>query len=204
MKNIFKNNLGMTLMELMVSAGIIAIMSTLYIANYRTYDSSGELARVAHELVNDIRLMQNYALGLKKYDPGTGVPEMPTGWGIRMGNRPDDEEYREYRLYADRDGYLKYRHSQDDGASIELYRLVKFPPNIRVQEFDVDGENDRYFYFIFSPPDPQIYIKRAGNDGIKFLSEPTVYDQAVITLLNESSGQTINIAVNRFGLIDIN
>jgi len=193
----------MTLMELIVTTSIIAIMSTLYIANYRTYNSSGELDRVAHELANDIRLMQNYALGLKQYDPGSG-PIIPAGWGIRMGNRPSGGENLEYRLYADRDGYLKYQHSQDGNAFRELYKIIKFPSDIHVQEFDVDGNNDRYFYIIYSPPDPQINIKRAGNDGVNFLNNSTVYNEAVITLKKGDDGPTIDIIINRYGLIDIN
>ena len=103
MKNIFKNKSGMTLIELLVSISIIATMSTLYIVNVRSYNKSGDLINAAHELANNIRLAQNFALGLKEADFGSG-PEMPgNGWGIYI-KTPDPF----YVIYAVSDANVTY------------------------------------------------------------------------------------------------
>lgn len=83
-----KNNSGFTLLEVLVSASIMIIMSGVFLVNYQRYKSQGELDMAVQLVITNIRKVQGYALASKVDEIGPDVTSPPTvpniGWGIQF------------------------------------------------------------------------------------------------------------------------
>ena len=90
---IIKNNLGFTMVEMIVSIGIVAMIAGIFLANYRGSDRSNQLNLAAEELASNIRLAQSYSLGLVEFEGVT-----PGAWGV---NLKTGDDY--YIIFADSD-----------------------------------------------------------------------------------------------------
>ena len=68
---------GMTLIELLTSIAVIALISGIFLANYHSNIKRTDLTMTSQTAVADIRLAQGNALGLLKYQG-----QVPAGgWG---------------------------------------------------------------------------------------------------------------------------
>ena len=185
-------------MELLISIGIIATMSTLYIVNVRSYNQSGDLLNAAHEMANNIRLAQNFSLGLKEYD-NAGTNVMPAGgWGLYMRRTALDSppENTFYIIYADWRNNQLHWYSPD-----EYFRTINLPNGIRIQDLVLynfsGGSNGRDNASItYQPPDPHVNICRNSAQCDHWAME--------IILEEIATSNTITVRLNVHGLVDIN
>lgn len=191
MKNPFKNSNGFTLVELLVSTAIIATMSALVVANFRKGGKEGTLRMAAQKLASDIRMMQGNSLGLKSI-AGT-YPK--GGWGWR-GN---ENESNFYYLFADFDGNKRYSIGN---VPEELSQKIVLPPGVTIKSLEADGLDRKYLYAVFLPPDPKVEISLANSSESSSVLVSTDNKKATITL-TDTSGKTIKVTVNIFGLVDV-
>lgn len=178
MKNIIKNNKGFTLVEIIVSVSIIGLISGLFLTNYHGTKNSSELIMAARKLSSDIRVAQNYTLGLKKFKG-----DLPYGgWGLNFNSTNNDR----YILFADmnEDPALGYTYE-----AVEQYQEIKLPRNIIISAIEVDGVPKSFLNLVFEPPYSKVYANLDNNKNSK------------IILTNGE--KTIEVFVNFFGLIDI-
>lgn len=154
---------GMSLIEMTVSIAMVAIIATLFIANYRSANKRTDLLMAAQTLVADLHLAQNNTLGLVKYNGA--VPA--GGWGVHF-----DTAQNSYTMFADRDapgadGYMKYDASEGETNEGEINygaRVTTLPPEIEITELQTDGpELNTQVNVTFLPPDPQTNIYRVNN-----------------------------------------
>ena len=135
-------DLGFTLLELIVAIGILTLVTTLSLANYRGADNSNSLQLEAYKIVADLRQLQNMALSASEFDEA-----VPTGgWGISYTAGTSS-----YYLFADIDGGVDY-----DDAS-ELYRTVELKNGI---QFAAGSSG----VIAFEPPDPIINFSGAAAE----------------------------------------
>jgi len=204
-----QNNLsGHTLVELLVGLAIIGFISAMVVVNVRNTGKTSSLDNAALKLVSDIRLVQDYSLGLRGYEPISDFPHW--GWGIRFF-----ETGSEYRLFADWDqttagkavdGKDKYRATEDSGAYREREKIVSLPDNVIISELNIGGSTNRnYAYLIFEPPDPTVIITAADdeNDDVLDINRAAGTSFLELSLQDTSSGRTVDVIINSFGLIDI-
>jgi len=169
---------GFTLVELIVSVSIIALVSSIFLANFHKYGSKGNVDMSAQKIASDIRMIQSYAFGLKEFNGSR--PE--GGWGIYFNKANNDE----YIVFADdNDGH--------DYDVLEEYRTIK-TNNTQISNLKVNGTNKNWISVIAEPPNPTIWI----CDNTPDCSTTT---NAEIIL--ESSDEQKTIEINCFGLIDI-
>lgn len=190
--NLRINKKGFTLIELMVTIGIIVFMSAFILANFRRAGDKTELRAVAQKLMSDIKLVQNNALGLKKFNGG-----LPEGWGIFFDS--NDGNNNKYTLFADTHNFQEYDLD-------EKYLEIQMPSNIIISDnfsgLDSAGNpfsNFRYLGIIMEPPDPVVHVNAGHNTH---LSHSVDSRETTITLQNRR-GDTIDIKINKFGLVDI-
>ena len=69
-----------SLIEMVVSLGIVALIASLFIANYHAANSRSDVVMAAQKLIADIHQAQNNSLGLVQY--GTTTPA--GGWGLHF------------------------------------------------------------------------------------------------------------------------
>ncbi len=174
-----KNNLGFTLVELLVSIFIIAIISGIFLANYNFAEKSSGLSMAAQKLVSDIRQAQNFALGLKEFK--SNKPK--GGWGVYF--RKNDNKYI---IFADVNENGLYDTS-------ELFKEIYFSRNLRIVDFDPHNGSVNDAQIVFIPPDPDIEI----NYSVGFNDEITI----ILSTLESGSTNSIGVLLNIFGLIDV-
>lgn len=174
MQKYLKNNSGFTLVELLVSISIIAIISGLFLANYRGGEKSNQLNLSAQELASNFRLAQNHALGLLDFEDAT-----PYGWGVNIDTQNDY-----FVVFANLDG----NYSFDDN---EEYLRINLSKGVGFDSILVDETSSLDLNVVFTPPDPTTHINNSDAS-----------EEAVITLKNQS-GQTKAVSINFFGLVEV-
>ncbi len=176
-----KNLFGFTLIELMVSISIIAIISSMYLVNYRSANKATQLSLAMQKLSSDIRLAQNYSLGLVDFNGE--IPE--GGWGVHF-NQGDNF----YTIFADSFDDTIGSYTFDDSS--EEFRKINLPKGVSIDSIAIGDTPDMEssLDIVFLPPNPTTYINGVDNTKAK------------ITLKN-TDNNTSDIEVNFFGLIDI-
>lgn len=185
------NKKAFTLIEMVVSIAIITIVTTLFIANYRSTNTRTDLVMTAQNLVADLHLAQNNTLGLVKYNG-----EVPAGgWGIAF-----DKAKNYYVLFADLDapdttGYLNMDAATE--ARTEYGgRLTYFSPDITITKLTTTGEVENNEVNVdFLPPDPKTNIYRVGAGATSSALE--------IELTERQNNSIKTVRVNFLGLVEV-
>jgi prepilin-type N-terminal cleavage/methylation domain-containing protein len=169
------NKKGFTLVEVLTSIFIIAILSAVILVNYRQSNRQYALLRSANKLAQDIRRAQQMAMTTKEY--GGSIP--PGGYGIYI-NTGDTS----YILYAD-------NNPADPPGGNEIYEpgdfvteTINFESGVSVQSV-----NPSPLSVNFKPPDPTTKISNGASE----------MNEGVITLTLQSKTKTIK--VNKSGLV---
>lgn len=181
MKNFFshKNNDGLSLIELVVSIFIITMITGLFLANYHSAKLRNELLNTANLISGNIRTAQNNSLGMVKYSSS----QPAVSWGVNFQTASPNQ----FIVFADINGNNVYnageaQNTQTLPAGIRISSLRAGTPLTGTSPVNI----------IFQPPNPKTIINNQD------------YSAAQITIIDTKSGQTKNIDVNFFGLIDVN
>ncbi len=179
-----------TLIEMVVSISMIAMVTALFIANYRSANKRTDLIMTAQNLVADIHLAQNDTLGLVKYN--NAVPA--GGWGIAFDVNKDY-----YTLFADLDspetaGYM----SMDEATEARPEyggRITRLPTDIRISKLTMEGGTDIASGNVtFLPPDPRTNIFDATTATSSSLE---------IELTEGRNNTKKTVRVNFLGLVEV-
>lgn len=183
LNKIRKNLIGFSLIELLVSISIIALISVVFMVNYHSTNKRSELNVAKQKLASDIRLAQNYSLGSKTYD---GVNTPSGGWGVHFVTDASD-----YIIFADGGVVIadpNGNHVYDVGEDIETKTL---PAGVTISSLSPADTFD----IVFFPPNPDIYIY--GRDVFDLQAA-----EATIDIKENINNSTATVTVNYFGLID--
>jgi type II secretory pathway pseudopilin PulG len=191
MKTIFISERGYTLIELLVSMGIIIILTLVFTINYNFANSRTDLTLVAQKLVSDLHAAQNDALGLSKYNGA--VPA--GGWGLSLSTAKTT-----YTLFADlnapgNSGYLQY-DPPTEGVISYGARVITLPPGVVISNLQTDQASSTAAVNVtFLPPDPQTNIYDVGS---------TATSSTLLITLKEAQDNTIKtVRVNFLGLAEV-
>lgn len=182
---------------MVVSLGIIMLISIIFIANYRSSNKRTDLIMTAQSLVADIHAAQNNSLGLVKY--GDDVPA--GGWGVNF-NKDDNI----YSIFADlnpplEDGSLSFNPDTEADRNSGA-RQISLSGEIEIEELrifsglngTVENTTDNASV-TFLPPDPKtnIYNETSISTGT-----------ALTVKLKEVNGEgRRTIKINFLGLIEM-
>jgi prepilin-type N-terminal cleavage/methylation domain-containing protein len=180
------NNKGFTLIEILVSLSVIAILTVIFLANYRGGRQGVDLNLVAQKVASDIRTAQNNSLGSVLY--GGSLPA--GGWGVHF-----DTADKSYLLFADVNNNKVY----DDNEALPTSGGLNFafPADLTISDITGDslsGNNSHAKLDVtFLPPNPttRIYWDQTASSGY-----------AVITLKHKADYKTADVVINILGLID--
>ena len=168
-----KNVFGFSIVELVVAISIMVLITSVFLTNYHDANNKSKLTLATQKLVSDIRLSQNYSLGLKEFNGNFSLG----GWGIYLATTSPS-----YIIFADENGNFSYNEG-------EKYQTILFN-DIVISNIAIDTAESEDANIVFEPPNPNTKIESSGN-SIK------------ITLKNENENSTKTIEVNSLGLIDI-
>jgi prepilin-type N-terminal cleavage/methylation domain-containing protein len=185
--NFFKFQKGFTMMELLVSVSIIALLMGIFITNYRGGSRQLELSLAAQKLASDIRLAQNKCLGSAEYNGA--VPE--GGWGIYFDKSVNNKRYL---IFADLNNNKLYDVGE---ATVDYGGMIEdLPANISVDNLKFNVSNTTRLDITFVPPDPTTNIYNSS-----FSPATTTLGSIVLRESVNNSVSTVN--VNSFGLIEV-
>lgn len=194
---------GFTLIELVVSISIIALVTGIFLANYSSANRRSDLTMTAQKMVTDIRLAQNYGLGLSRYglSGSTNVPA--GGWGVHF----DLTNYgnTKYLIFADDDGDSTFDAGEDNvsyGAQV-----TSLPANIIIDSLTVGTVVGTSVGFstqtksdiTFLPPDPITTINSPNN----YSEDPATNKQVDIILKDLKTNNIKTVRVNYLGLAEV-
>lgn len=179
-----------TMIEMIVSVSIIAIVTALFVSNYHDSNSRTDLTIAAQSLVADLHAAQNNTLGLTKYNdllPGGG-------WGVHF-----EKDKNSYVIFADLDapeevGYMKY-DPVIEGSTRYGARTVELAKGISLISLKTSNLENQQVNVTFLPPDPQTNIYRVLDNATS-----TALD---IQLKNEKTGELKTVRVNFLGLVEV-
>ena len=103
MKHSFKNIQGFTLVELVVSIGIFALMTTLLLAKYGTFNQGIILTNLAYDVALTVRNAQSYGLNVKSA-PTAGEnfsSDFNYSYGVHFSSNSNT-----FTFFKDADNYL--------------------------------------------------------------------------------------------------
>jgi len=124
MSHYFKNKeRGFTLIELMVTIGIMAVILTVILMNQRNYTEVASLSNLADSLSLTISQAQAYGIAVKEVSPGSA--DFGTAYGITLSILSSGSN-TSYLFFADKNGNGYYDGSWScpvDGASECLERV---------------------------------------------------------------------------------
>lgn len=180
--------LGFSLIELIVSISIIALLSALFLANYRSTSRRTDLVMAAQTLVTDIRFAQANALGLIKYDD-----EVPAGgWGIyASAANVAANGNTGYTLFADENDD-QIMNTGEAAANLGGKR-IDLPPNIVIDRLTLGTSEVSAANITFLPPDPITRLR--GSAGTSTVLE--------IRLREKVNDTTKTVRVNFLGLVEV-
>jgi prepilin-type N-terminal cleavage/methylation domain-containing protein len=164
---------GFTLIETIVSISIVAVISVLFLANYKYASQQATLNNAARKLASDTRTAQSYTLGSKEFNCG-GVNKVPPGgWGVLIS-----PTLNSYTLFADCNGNKLYEAD-------EKYKENDLPGDVEITSPSWSVP------ITFVPPDPDTYIEAEASVSL------------TITLRNKITNRTKDIFINFLGLVDL-
>lgn len=188
MRKLILNRGGFTLVELLVSIAIIAMISTLVMTDYAKNGKAGNLRMGAQKMASDIRLMQGNSLGLRNFQGNRASG----GWGFR-GKKTDGYYY----LFADMDGNRMF-------TAGELYQKVDLPPGITITNIEADGDaNKNILSTVYLPPDPKVKINITDDESALLPAPPLSDWKKSVLTLTDAQNNSIKVVVNIFGLVDV-
>lgn len=162
-----KSNKGLTLVEILVVAGLIAFVSVLVVRNFNY--SRLNLERVANVMASDIRLAQQLAMSAHQYQgSGDPAPRNRCGYGVTGSSKDDSDpnnDTRRYSIYAgpptvnpdgtpnNNCGQSGYERHQDE----PFYKSNILDSRINFN--DNPGLGLIFDDIFFVPPGPTVYYK---------------------------------------------
>ena len=170
-----KFNKGVTMIELLVTMTMIAIISSVVFASRGSMEDKLALQRAAYTLSQHFREAAEMAMG--SAEGSCGGKEL-CGFGLYFNTS-------DYGFFIDCAPNCDTSNHRKDGQDDVELRLVSLEGNIEISGTSPDALN-----VLFCPPDPMVYI-----NGVEWNRE------GVITLELES--ETRDISINSAGKIEI-
>ncbi len=195
-KNIKKNQKGLTLAEGLVSLGIIVILSGIVFANYNSGNKKARVDGAALNLASDIRVLQSNAMSLKS---NAGNPTLG-GWGFFTRLNATGESTA-YDLFSD-PGPGEFSVYDQATEKVETVDLTK--DAVKIKNIKGDGAsltNNWGALIVFVPPDPKIILCDDNPGGS--ISCNTNFDEIEITLSDKNDTYEKKVIINKAGLVDV-
>ena len=190
-KIIQQDKKAFTLIEMVISISIIAMVTALFIANYRSANKRTDIIMTAQNLVADMHLAQNNTLGLVKYNDA--VPA--GGWGLAFNV---NQNY--YTLFADLDapgtsGYMNMDAATEANPNYGG-RVTRLPEGITISKLTTTGSTTNDTVDVtFLQPDPRTNIYRVTAAATSTALE--------IELKEARNNSIKTIRVNFLGLAEV-
>lgn len=180
---------GFTIIELIITMSVFALLSTVAIANFKNVDNSLVLRNVANQVALVIRKAQ--ISGVSVMGIGTGASEVFPSYGAYFNTASPTT----FILFADRNENKVYDASASPAELVQRYTLAQgytIKSLIGNQKTASPGSSANPLSITFTRPNPEATIRGGA----------TSYSDAEV-VLQSKAGSTKTIVVWRSGQISI-
>lgn len=179
---------GFTLIELIITVSIIALITGVFLANYYGGESQSQLLNATSALMRDLRLAQTKGAAHVSYGSDNSV-----GWGISLAAASST-----YVLFADVNGNHVYDGAAES-VTLKGGRTATLPEGIIIDTIKPEGTSDysdvAFITFYYESGVLRAYLT---NNSLSF-SVPLE-----ITLKDTNTDATKTVIINAYGLISSN
>lgn len=207
MMNYFKKNKniqGFTIVELLVSIGIFAMMTALLLAKYGTFNQGVILTNLAYDVAITIRNAQSYGLNVRSASRTLDKFEISTGGGVYGVHFSNEEKMNnKFQFFVDSitppevppDGIYQVSEKLSE-TTIQRGSIVKRLCIVRSGSVceNIAGSID----ITFARPDPNARIK-----GTLTIGGPEIIGNSAEITLQATDGSTKTVQVNSTGQISV-
>lgn len=190
-----KNNKGFTIIELMVSVAIFALMTTLLLAKYGTFNQGILLTNLAYDMALTIRNAQSYGLNVKSAPTATETYssdfDSPYGVHFEIANP------KRFIFYVDRNGDHTYNSGEE--ISITTIKGGTYISSMCINDCSSYNSGYQVISFTFKRPDPNATIYALKTKGYAVANK----DGSARITLTASDGEIKYIIVNSNGQISV-
>jgi len=175
-------NKGFTLMELLVSFGIVVLLTGIVLFRYRVLDNRFSVVSAAHTLVQDMRKMQEKSISGEEV-AGPISAQIPLSYGVYFSN----SNLTQYILYADLSSSLTPNQYDKGEDTIIDNVFLKTGLSFGFEDIDISS----------------IDVNFMGPSPItKILADTSEQDTETIDLkVGEHTNLTQQVLINKAGLI---
>jgi putative endonuclease len=199
-----KSSAGFTLVELMVSIGIMVMITLIAVSGRAQYDGSLLLTNLAYDISLSIREAQVYGVNVKKSNATITGDQFDASYGVNFSTSPNDRYY----LFAD----LNENRNYDGGD--QLVRTYMIKNNNKIAGVCAGAANcspgSGTLNVTFHRPDPEACLSPGPVTGTatstKYTltcTEKTGNKQARITVSSANGLSTRCIKVSSAGHISV-
>jgi len=173
------NQKGFTLIELLVATSVIVIISSIFLADYKTGQRQFALERSAHKLAQDLRRAEELSMSAKSYDCGNDDYKMK-GYGI---NFITDNNFYSLQARCEHKDYpgdpLFYNEQTIEEIDLEKKVIISglttnpldvffYPP---VPETDLGGTNEAVITLSIETEPSQAKSVKANKTGLIYVAD---------------------------------
>lgn len=196
---------GFTLVEMLISLAIFAVITAMAVANFRAGEQGDELRVSARLVASTVRRAQTQSVAGSSVffchggadegkmcltgedtecNGGLCTMDIPDSWGVHISTLGG--ENRELIVFADTNDNRRY----DTGEAV---RFESISPGPFVNVASVTPNDAGVIDIIFTPPKPKTYFNDSIIDGI-----------ATVVLEHQHTGTQMSVTVNRIsGLVSV-
>lgn len=188
-----RTNKGFSMIELVVSTGILIIITTVVLVNHSAFGGNVLLGALAYDVGLSVRQAQVFGLSVREFNVGSGTFDI--GYGVHF----DVNDSTSYRIFADIDKSKTF--NQGDGTEEVFFigqgfsivrTCVTSPSNVEICS---DVGNVSVLDITFIRPDPDAFI-RINGDAV------TLYQSARM-VIQSPRGNEREVTVESTGQISI-
>jgi len=182
-------NRGFTLLELMVSIGIMLVILSVILFSHRQFSDSLIITNLAYEVALSIRQSQTYGFSVKGV-VDNGAQTFDAGYGVHFDGA---NNLSSYQLFADKNNNKIY---DSDDINLETFNLERgsVVENICIiSEGDCDVASG-VVDIVFVRPNPDAFIRVGGGN---------TNEQGLVIKLRSSNGMNRCVELMNTGQISI-
>ncbi|MEK7557887.1 MAG: hypothetical protein AAB530_01615 [Patescibacteria group bacterium] len=187
LKKYTRYNHGFTVIEMLISVGIIVFLTTIFLVNYHDVSYRTELIIEAQKVVSNLNLTRSFSLSSRKYNNEVSKG----GWGVYFSSLSSDR----YLIFADVNNDNSYNSNEANEALGG--RIIKLPNKVIIDSMSVcvgdncKEEEKNAVSVVFVSPNPTIYINKAISTSARIKFKET------------GSNSTKTIKISSVGLSEV-
>jgi len=171
-----KKQRGLTVIEMLVTIGVLTVLSGLLVLYSRSGEQTSTLLREAAKMATDINRVKNLAITTMEFSTKDGRKINPCGYGVYF-----DRSQNQYIIFGDLSQNCQtsnHLRTADGSADVETINITK---PLKFQRVDIDQ-------VFFLAPDPTIYFQPSG------INEAQIQFRA-------PNGTTMGVKINKTGQV---